>query len=230
MISIEDAKNIQFKKSMSGYNRDEVDKFVNEVIATLEQNKREKVELVRKLDILAKRIKQYQLDEKDVKGALINAEKVKSTALKEAEMKVSHLLEEAKAEAKRIVYDANMSVEGKKTDYLRLQADAVVLREQLLETYNNHIRMLEDLPTTADINRMKTELDEKYPTESMKSPLEEAKPQPVTDEEIAKAVATQVAERVLEKSAVEQARDVFESRISTDTADAESTADTTDAE
>ena len=170
MISIEDAKNVQFKKSMSGYNREEVDKFVNEVVATLEQNKKEKVELVKKLDILAKRIEKYRRDEESVRGALINAEKVKGSAVKEAEQKVSTLLEEAKAEAKRIVYDANMSVENKKTDYLRLQADAVVLREQLLEIYNNHIRMLEDLPTTADINRMKSQLDEKYPTENIKSP------------------------------------------------------------
>ncbi len=207
MISIEEAKNIQFKKSMSGYNREEVDKFVSEVIATLEQNKKEKVELVKKLDILAKRIEKYRKDEESVRGALIRAEKVKGSAVKEAEEKVSTLLEEAKAEAKRIVYDANMSVENKKTDYLRLQADAVVLREQLLELYNNHIKMLEDLPTTADINSMKAELDRKYPTENIKSPTEEAQPQPVTEEEIAKAVAAQVSEKVLEKSAVEQARE-----------------------
>lgn len=207
MISIEEAKNIQFKKSMSGYNREEVDKFVSEVIATLEQNKKEKVELVKKLDILAKRIEKYRKDEESVRGALIRAEKVKGSAVKEAEEKVSTLLEEAKAEAKRIVYDANMSVENKKTDYLRLQADAVVLREQLLELYNNHIKMLEDLPTTADINSMKAELDQKYPTENIKSPTEEAQPQPITEEEIAKAVAAQVSEKVLEKSAVEQARE-----------------------
>ncbi len=207
MISIEEAKNIQFRKSMSGYNKDEVDKFVSEVVATLEQNKKEKVELVKKLDILAKRIEKYRKDEESVRGALIRAEKVKGSAVKEAEEKVSALLEEAKAEAKRIVYDANMSVENKKTDYLRLQADAVVLREQLLELYNNHIKMLEDLPTTADINSMKAELDRKYPTENIKSPTEEAQPQPVTEEEIAKAVAAQVSEKVLEKSAVEQARE-----------------------
>ena len=74
------------------------------------------------------------------------------------------MLEEAKAEAKRIVYDANMSVVEQKNNYLKLQADAVVLREQLLETYNNHIRMLEDLPTSADIGQKKVELDQKYPT------------------------------------------------------------------
>lgn len=165
MISIDDAKNVEFRKAVRGYNPEDVDKFIDEVIATLEQNKKEKIDLVKKLDILAKRIEQYRKDEENVRGALINAEKVKGSAVKEAEQKVSDLLVEAKAEAKRIIYDANASVVEQKNNYLKLQADAVVLREQLLATYNNHIKMLEDLPTSADIGQMKIELDEKYPTE-----------------------------------------------------------------
>ncbi len=210
MISIDDAKNIEFKKSVRGYSTEEVDRFVSEVVATLEQNKKEKVDLVKKLDILAKRIEQYRKDEENVRGALINAEKVKGSAVKEAELKVSSLLEEAKAEAKRIIYDANMSVEDQKTNYLKLQADAVVLREQLLAVYNHHIKMLEDLPTAADIGQKKIELDKKYPTEQVAPPVTEEKKEPVTEEEIAKAVAAEVAERVLEKSAVEKARENIE--------------------
>lgn len=165
MVSIEDAKNIQFKNSVKGYKKEEVDQFIDDVVATLEQNKKEKIELVKKLDILAKRIEQYRKDEDEVRGALINAEKVKGSAVKQAEEKVALLLEEAKAEAKRIIYDANVSVVAQKNNYLKLQADAVVLREQLLATYNNHIRMLEDLPTSADIGQMKVELDNQYPTD-----------------------------------------------------------------
>ena len=180
MISIEDVKNLEFKKGVRGYNTEEVDKFIDEVVATLEQNRKEKIDLVKKLDILAKRIEQYRKDEENVRGALINAEKVKGTAVKEAEGKVAAMLEEAKAEAKRIVYDANMSVVEQKNNYLKLQADAVVLREQLLATYNNHIRMLEDLPTSADIGQKKIELDQKYPTDPVPViPKAEAATEPV---------------------------------------------------
>ena len=207
MISIDEAKNVQFKKGVRGYNTEEVDNFVNEVVATLEQNKKEKIELVKKLDILAKRIEQYRKDEENVRGALINAEKVKGSAVKEAESKVSALLEEAKAEAKRIIYDANASVEGQKTSYLKLQADAVVLREQLLATYNHHIKMLEDLPTAVDIGQKKLELDKKYPTNNLTSPTVKESEEPLTEEELAKVVADEVAERVLEKTEVEQVRE-----------------------
>lgn len=176
MVSIEDAKNVQFKSSVKGYKKEEVDQFIDEVVATLEQNKKEKIDLVKKLDILAKRIEQYRKDEDEVRGALINAEKVKGSAVKQAEEKVALLLEEAKAEAKRIIYDANASVVAQKNNYLKLQADAVVLREQLLATYNNHIRMLEDLPTASDIGQMKIELDNQYPTDPVSASTVAAEP------------------------------------------------------
>lgn len=201
MISIEDAKNVEFKKSVRGYNAEDVHNFVDEVVATLEQNKKEKVELVKKLDILAKRIEQYRQDEENVRGALINAEKVKGSAVKEAESKVSNMLEEAKAEAKRIVYDANASIVEQKNNYLKLQADAVVLREQLLATYNNHIRMLEDLPTSADIGQKKIELDQQYPTDPLPNFTEdEAKPL-ATAVETAEADISNIVEQAAQQNA-----------------------------
>lgn len=201
MISIEDAKNVEFKKSVRGYNAEDVNNFVDEVVATLEQNKKEKVELVKKLDILAKRIEQYRQDEENVRGALINAEKVKGSAVKEAESKVSNMLEEAKAEAKRIVYDANASIVEQKNNYLKLQADAVVLREQLLATYNNHIRMLEDLPTSADIGQKKIELDQQYPTDPLPSFAEDETKPLATAVETAEADISNIVEQAAQQNA-----------------------------
>lgn len=219
MISIDDAKNVEFKKAVRGYSTEEVDKFVDDVVATLEQNKKEKIELVKKLDILAKRIEQYRKDEENVRGALINAEKVKGSAVKEAESKVANMLEEAKAEAKRIVYDANASVVEQKNNYLKLQADAVVLREQLLATYNNHIRMLEDLPTSADIGQKKIELDDQYPTDPVPA---------LVDGEVNKPLAT-AAETVEGDIAqvVEEASRQSETALSNET-DAEDSEEMTD--
>lgn len=219
MISIDDAKNVEFKKAVRGYSTEEVDKFVDDVVATLEQNKKEKIELVKKLDILAKRIEQYRKDEENVRGALINAEKVKGSAVKEAESKVANMLEEAKAEAKRIVYDANASVVDQKNNYLKLQADAVVLREQLLATYNNHIRMLEDLPTSADIGQKKIELDDQYPTDPVPT---------LVDGEVNKPLAT-AAETVEGDIAqvVEEASRQSETALSNET-DAENSEEMTD--
>lgn len=214
MISIDDAKNVEFRKAVRGYNPEDVDKFIDEVIATLEQNKKEKIDLVKKLDILAKRIEQYRKDEENVRGALINAEKVKGSAVKEAEQKVSDLLVEAKAEAKRIIYDANASVVEQKNNYLKLQADAVVLREQLLATYNNHIKMLEDLPTSADIGQMKIELDEKYPTEPIPVFKKEESNILAKEEEIAVSISKEVLEASTTEQVTEESEEVTDISLS----------------
>lgn len=167
MLSIDEVQNISFRKAnLGGYRPEDVDSFIDEVVATLEQDKKDKIDLVKKLDILAKRIEEYRKDEESVRGALINAEKVKESAIEEATEKSESLIKEAQIKANQIVYDANASVVDQKNNYLKLQADAVVLREQLLETYNSHIRMLEDLPTSSDIGKKKAELDKSYPTMS----------------------------------------------------------------
>lgn len=163
MLSIDEVKTIDFRKAnLGGYRPEEVKAFQDDVIATLEQNRRDKVDLVKKLDILAKRIEEYRKDEESVRGALINAEKVKETAMQEAQESADKIIQEAQAKAKEIIYNANASIVEQKNNYLKLKADAVVLRQTLLETYNSHIRMLEDLPTAEDIGKKKAELDQKY--------------------------------------------------------------------
>ncbi|HHZ05742.1 MAG TPA: DivIVA domain-containing protein [Clostridiales bacterium] len=172
MLSIDEVRNISFRKAnLGGYRPEDVNSFIDEVVATLEQDKKDKIDLVKKLDILAKRIEEYRKDEESVRGALINAEKVKETAVKESSEKADYIIKEAQTKANQIVYDANASVVEQKNNYLRLQADAVVLREQLLETYNNHIRMLEDLPTSSEISKKKSELDKTYPTTDTKATI-----------------------------------------------------------
>ncbi|GHU81527.1 hypothetical protein AGMMS50284_1580 [Clostridia bacterium] len=166
MLSIDEVKEISFRKAnIGGYRVEDVNAFIDDVVETLEQNRRDKIDLVKKLDILAKRIEDYRKDEESVRGALINAEKFKETALKESHLTAETLVKDAQIKAQKIVYDANAAIVDQKNNYLKLQADAVVLRENLLETYKSHIRMLEDLPTVAEIGKTKTALDRRYPTD-----------------------------------------------------------------
>ncbi len=163
MLTIDEVKNISFRRAnLGGYRPEDVESFIDEVVATLEQNKKDKIELVKKLDILAKRIEEYRRDEENVKGALINAQKVMDAAKKDADVQAQEIINQAKIQAQDIIVQANSSVVEQKNSYLKLQADAVVLREQLLEIYKNHLALIEELPTVDDMNKKKDELDEKY--------------------------------------------------------------------
>lgn len=199
MLTIDEVKNISFRKAnLGGYRPEDVEAFIDDVVATMEQNKKDKIELVKKLDILAKKIEEYRRDEENVRGALINAQKVMEATKKEANEKAEEIINEAKLQAQDIVVKANSSVVEQKNNYLKLQADAVVLREQLLEIYKNHLTLIEDLPTVAEIGKKKEELDKKYPVQ------ENAAYTPVVQAEVEKTVSE------VSKETAPQERDVVD--------------------
>lgn len=65
---------------------------------------------------------------------------------------------------------------------MKLQADAVVLRDQLREIYKNHLALIDELPTVDDMEKTKAELDENYPE------TENAAYTPVAQAEVDKTV------------------------------------------
>ena len=183
MLTIDEVKNISFRRAnLGGYRPEDVEAFIEEVVATLEQNKNDKIDLVKKLDILAKRIEEYRRDEESVKGALLNAQKVMEATKREAQQEADKIINDAQAQAQDIIVKANASVVEQKNSYMKLQADAVVLRDQLREIYTNHLALIDELPTVDDMEKTKAELDENYPE------TENAAYTPVAQAEVDKTV------------------------------------------
>lgn len=207
MLTIDEVKNISFRRAnLGGYRPEDVEAFIEEVVDTLEQNKKDKIDLVKKLDILAKRIEEYRRDEESVKGALLNAQKVMEATKREAQQDADRIISDAKAQAQDIIVKANASVVEQKNNYLKLQADAVVLREQLLEIYKNHLALIDELPTVNDMQDKKAELDANYPED------ENAAYAPIAQAEVDKTVDE------VSKETAPQERDVVDitSEFSTD--------------
>lgn len=167
MLTIDEIKNISFRKATlsGGYRAEDVDAFIDEVIATFEQQKKEKTNLVHKIDVLATRVEQYRADEETVRNALLASQKVSDACIKEAKDKAAKIVRDAERKAQVLVADANRMTAKEKENYLQLQADAVNLRSELIELYKSHIQSISDLPTVQDYEKAEAELEEKYPTE-----------------------------------------------------------------
>jgi cell division initiation protein len=75
MLTIEEIKDISFRRGR-GYRGEDVDAFIDEVIVSFEQLKKEKSDLIRKMDILATRVEQYRADEETVRNALLSSQRV----------------------------------------------------------------------------------------------------------------------------------------------------------
>lgn len=214
MLTIDDVKNISFRKATlsAGYRAEDVDKFIDEVTATFEQHKKEKTDLIHKIDRLAARLEEYKKDEETVRNALLTSQKMSDSCLKEAQEKADKLLKEAEQKAETIVSDAEAKTIQEKQTYLRLHSDAVDLRNELIELYSKHIQTIDDLPTASDVEKRRSELEEKYPgvpdeLPQKAAPAEEkpeaAQPEQSGEEQPAEEQPKQEAD---EKPAAEQPR------------------------
>ena len=195
MLTIDEIKNISFRKATlsGGYRAEDVDAFIDDVIASFEHLKKEKTNLVHKIDVLATRVEQYRSDEETVRNALLASQKVSDACIREAKEKAAKIIRDAETKAQALLVDANKMTAIEKENYLQLQADAVALRGELIELYKNHIQSLDNLPTSVDLEEKKAELDQKYPTTEVSEPEikeeivsqvtpEPVQPDPVSDD------------------------------------------------
>ena len=76
MINADDIKSKLFKKQLSGYSIAEVDLFLSEVSADVDELNHQNAELLSKIDLLIERLDQYEQQEEQIKAAILNAQRM----------------------------------------------------------------------------------------------------------------------------------------------------------
>lgn len=89
-----------------GYDKDEVNELLADVVESYEAVYNENKELYRKMEILANKIEEYRSEEDSIKTALITAQKMADRITKEAKEKAEEKLTESAATAQQTVMDA----------------------------------------------------------------------------------------------------------------------------
>ena len=145
MLSIKDIQEVSFRKSnFSGYNSDDVDQFIDEVLETVTALAKENAEaktrttdngsrvselaaknaeLQEKLSILAEKIEAYRADEDGIKDAILSAQRLGNASLREAKAKAEAIVSDANARAEKIVNDARAKSQNLVESYKSQIAD-----------------------------------------------------------------------------------------------------------
>lgn len=123
-----------------GYDRDEVNELLLDIIESYEAIFDENKELYRKMEVLANRIEEYRADEDSIKTALITAQKMASQVTREAKDKADKALSDSAASAQQTVVDAKEKADkiiGEAREYVAnltkekaQAADEIVLEAQ----------------------------------------------------------------------------------------------------
>lgn len=140
MLSPVDIQNKEFKKAkLGGYNSEEVNDFLEEVLQSYQQITKENYELKDKINMLNENIQYYRSMESTIQNALVLAEKTaqdtkaaaydKADQIKhEAEIKAEQTLEEARKE----IYVMGQKIEELKKQYIAFKIQIrQVLQSQL---------------------------------------------------------------------------------------------------
>ncbi len=144
MISPVDIQNKKFKRSFRGYDDEEVDKFLDEIIEDYEQIYRENIELKDKVTNLNEKLNDYKNLEDTLKNILITAQQTSDEIKNNAKVKAEMIIKEAENRAGKIVEESNDRVLKINEESEKLRHEVDVFKTKLKTTLLAEIDMLEN--------------------------------------------------------------------------------------
>ncbi|WP_303788691.1 DivIVA domain-containing protein [Ruminococcus flavefaciens] len=188
MITSKDVRNKRFEKAAFGYKQEEIDEFLSQLEAELDEMERERAEANSKIQVLADKVREYMRDEDALKDALLGAQKQGHQVLNDANEKAEQILAEAKEKAAALEDEAvrqhaeameknRAEIAKEKEALIEAQQQVADFKKSLFDMYKSHLELISSMPETFD-DAAETEVEE----------------EPQTAEEIAAAVAAEVEE------------------------------------
>lgn len=138
---------ISFNKAMAfGYKTEEVDEFVTQAIDLIKAFAEENETLQHKLEIVAENLEKYKEEEDSLRSALIGAQKLGDSILREARKKAETIVKEATERA--IVQEAEIldRKDRQLYEYERVKEESAAFKEELLALYKSHLDLIKRIP------------------------------------------------------------------------------------
>ena len=202
MLSIKDINEVSFRKSnFSGYNSDDVDQFIDEVLETVtaltkenaeiktrktddsaavQQLQAKNAELQEKLSILAAKIESYRAEEDGIKDAILSAQRLGNASIREAKAKAEKIVNDANAKADALVKDAK----GRSETLVKSYEKQIAAKEKELENMKREVTNFR--ASLYGIYKEHLAVIEKIPTFDFPEPIPApapVQPQPVYDKD-----------------------------------------------
>jgi cell division initiation protein len=129
-ITPQDIHAQEFRRSLRGYDMDEVDAFLAQVADELEAHTQENLHLKDRVKVFEERVAEYQKLDERLKETLVTAQEMKEEIAKASQHKVEAAAAHARAEAQSIVADAHKKLVRiqSQVDDLRRYRDSFVIR------------------------------------------------------------------------------------------------------
>lgn len=158
ILTSEDIQSKRFERAtVGGYRTDDVNAFMISVADEFEKMEKEQADLQNKLIVLADKLSEYRSDEESMRSALLNAQKLGDTILKDSKEKAETMLEGAMQEAESIVAtakkqadaisnEARVSIESETQALSRMQREVAQFKQKILSLYQQQMELIQSIP------------------------------------------------------------------------------------
>jgi cell division initiation protein len=138
-----DIQHKTFKKALQGYDRAEVDRFLDEVIETLEDDAQHRAALDAEIADLKERISHFKAMEESLHNTLVlaqrTADEVKASAHKEADL----IREQARLTAEREIASYNDAIGDVRREHQRAVESSEKVKSELRNLLATHLALLD---------------------------------------------------------------------------------------
>ena len=146
MLTANDVQNIKFTNSRGKYKASEVDEFLDRCAETISALTSARNELEKKLEVLADKLVEYRNDEDNIRTALLSAQKLGDTVVREARHKAGLILDDARIKAEKIQENAQKSIREEERELERIQREITNFKARMLSIYREHLSLIDVLP------------------------------------------------------------------------------------
>lgn len=135
----------KFSKSIRGYNIEEVNNFIDEVITQVEDMVKQLEIKDNEINALKEKLQHFQAIENTLHRAIYAAEEASDQIKKAARQESTILIEDAKKNASRIVNEALMRAEKTEYETLMLQKNVSIFKKRLRSIIESQLEIVEDI-------------------------------------------------------------------------------------
>ncbi len=136
-------KKQEFEKSMRGYNVDEVQTFLEKVASEMEDLINEKKSLESKIEKLNQKVLEFQKMEKNLQDTLIKAQESSTQTLESTKKQTGLLVKEAEIKASQIIENAKESADQIRNAVIHLKEEKDLIISKLKAIVSSQSNLLE---------------------------------------------------------------------------------------
>lgn len=183
MVTAGDLLNKKFGKAkMGGYRTAEVDSFLVDAAELFSRQTREIADLKRKLDAGQQKLTEYEKDQDSLREALVSAQKLADSIVRDARGKAELTLRDAQIKAEKIIERGREDAESEQAALVELKQEVSDFRSRLLDMYREHLKLITTLPALAEEEEEPADGEEAPAADGAEAPADAQPVQPAADD------------------------------------------------